>query len=278
MNGTKKNFQEIVKNVHTFDGKYTADFIVWHEKIRISLNIYLRCKAIFRVLLGESQLPAATAGDNNAVNRRAVWDTAIEDLYSALFFTTKGEACSVVRRFSGKTLNDGSEHRQRAWAALRKTFDGCSREALKREHASIRSVRMISCQDPDEFLYELDTRREHLNTCDSPECPTDRQYEVLILQTLAPEYERVRTFHLEKLTLESPTPVVCCLPPTRPTFPARARQKGYREAGSPYLRWRMTTATSSATIASVQATSRKNALSALSTSNSETNGSSGMYR
>ena len=45
---SNKNFQVIVKNVHTFDGKNAADFIEWYENIRISLNIY--DKAAFRVL------------------------------------------------------------------------------------------------------------------------------------------------------------------------------------------------------------------------------------
>ena len=46
MEASLKNFEVIVKNVHTFDGKNAADFIEWYEKIRISLNIY--DKAAFR--------------------------------------------------------------------------------------------------------------------------------------------------------------------------------------------------------------------------------------
>ena len=60
------------------------------------------------------------------------------------------------------------------------------------------SARMSPGQDPDEFLYELDTRRERLNACDPPEGSTDRQFEDIILQALPPEYERIRTSHLEK--------------------------------------------------------------------------------
>ena len=59
------------------------------------------------------------------------------------------------------------------------------------------SARMSPGQDPDEFLYELDTRRECLNACDPPERPTDRQFEDIILHALPPEYERIRTSHLE---------------------------------------------------------------------------------
>ena len=115
-----------------------------------------------------------------------------------LFFTTKCVACSVVLRFTGKTFDEGSGHGQRAWAALREKFDGCSREALRVEHAKMNSARMSPGQDSDEFLYELDTCREHLNAGDPPETPTDRQFEDIIFQALPPEYECIRTSHLEK--------------------------------------------------------------------------------
>ena len=117
----------IANNIHTFDGKNAADFIEWYEKIRINLDIY--DKATFRVQQGEPVPSAATDTDGSKL---AVWNTVNEDLYNVLFFTTKGAACSVVRRFAGKTLNEGSGHRQRAWATL-ETFDGCLREALRVE-------------------------------------------------------------------------------------------------------------------------------------------------
>ena len=115
-----------------------------------------------------------------------------------LFFTTKGAACSVVRRFACKTLDEGSGHGQRARAALREKFDGCSREALRAEHAKMISTRMNPGQDPEKFLYELDIRRKRLNACDPPEGPTDRQFEDIIPQAFPPEYERIHTSHLEK--------------------------------------------------------------------------------
>ena len=60
------------------------------------------------------------------------------------------------------------------------------------------SARLNPDQDPDELLYELDSCRERLNTCDPPERLMDRQFEDVVLQTLPPEYERIRTSHLEK--------------------------------------------------------------------------------
>ena len=115
-----------------------------------------------------------------------------------LFFTTKGAACSVVRRFAGKTLDKGSGYGQRAWAALREMFDSCSKKALKAEHAEMNSARMSPGEVPDEFMYELDTRRKRLNACDALEGPTDRQFEDIILEALPLEYERIRTSHLKK--------------------------------------------------------------------------------
>ena len=57
---------------------------------------------------------------------------------------------------------------------------------------------MRSEQDPDEYLYIMDTCRDRLNACDPPEGPTDRQYEDILLQALPPEYKAIRQVHLER--------------------------------------------------------------------------------
>ena len=64
MEASHKNFQVIVKNIHTFDGKNAADFIEWYERIGISLNIY--DKAAFRVLKGAPVPSAATDTDGSS--------------------------------------------------------------------------------------------------------------------------------------------------------------------------------------------------------------------
>ena len=142
-------------------------------------------------------------------SKLVAWNTANEDLYNMLFFTTESAACSVVRRFAGKTLDEGSGHGQCTWAPFREKFDGCSREALRAEHAKMNFERMSPGQDLDEFLYELDTRRKRFNACDPPEGPTDRQFEDTILQALQPEYECIRTLHLEKPKFG--IAVICCM-------------------------------------------------------------------
>ena len=87
MGASHNNFQVIEKDIHTFDGKNAVDFIEWYDKFRISLNIY--DKAAFRVLKEEPVPSAATDTDGSKL---AAWNTANEDLYNVLFFTTKGAA------------------------------------------------------------------------------------------------------------------------------------------------------------------------------------------
>ena len=179
-----------MKIVHTFDGKNAADFIEWYEKIRISLNIY--DKAASRVLQG-APVPTVTTNTNDC--KLAAWNTANEDLYNVLFFTTKGAACSVVRRFAGKTPAEGVGHGQHAWVALRKIFNVCARAAVRAEHIRMTSTRMHPRQDPDDYLHHMYSFRDRLNSCDPPEGPTDRQN---ILQVPPSEYDRFRQTHLER--------------------------------------------------------------------------------
>ena len=130
MKAFHKNFQVIVKDIHTVVGKNAADFIEWYKKVRISLNIY--DKAVFRVLQGAPIPSAATDTDGSKL---AAWNTANEDLYSVLFFRTKGEACSVVRRFAGKTLDEGSEHVTtrvgRPLRKVRRLFGGSAQSGVR---------------------------------------------------------------------------------------------------------------------------------------------------
>ena len=57
---------------------------------------------------------------------------------------------------------------------------------------------MRSGQDPDEYLYIMDSCRDCFNACDPPEGPTDRQYEDFILQSFPPEHKPLRQAHLER--------------------------------------------------------------------------------
>ena len=53
-------------------------------------------------------------------------------------------------------------------------------------------------QDPEDYLYHMDSCRDCLNACDPPEGPMGRQYEDIVLQALPSEYDLIRQTHLER--------------------------------------------------------------------------------
>ena len=120
------------------------------------------------------------------------------NFYSILFFAISGPAFSVVRRFEGKTRADGVEHEQDAWASQREEFDGCSREVLRTAQRKMKTVKMWSDEDPDDFLYKKDLCRDRLNSVTPKEGPPDRLYEDIILQCLPPEYERIHQTYFKR--------------------------------------------------------------------------------
>ena len=123
------NVQYVVKQVSKFDGKNADYFREWYFKLRVSLSLY--SKPIFEVV---QRLQRPSDLDNDQATAREGWDDTNHNLFSILYFTTSGPAFSVVRRFERKTREDGVGHGQDAWAALRETFDGCSRETLPVAH------------------------------------------------------------------------------------------------------------------------------------------------
>ena len=138
------------------------------------------------------------ARKNNQVTARAGWDDANNNLSSILYFKTFGSAFSVVRRFEKKTREDGVGHGQDAWAALREKLDGCSREALRATHRELKTAKMRSDGDPDDFLYKEDRCRDGLNSVTPMEGLLDLRYEDIILQCLPPEYDRMHQTHFER--------------------------------------------------------------------------------
>ena len=133
--------------------------------------------------------------DADQETARATWDAANQDLYSALFFTIAGSAFSVVRKFQGKTPAGGAGHGQQSSS---REIDGCSRAAIRADHIRMPSTRMRPGQDPDDYMYHMDSCGDRLNACNSPDGPKDRQYEDTITQVLPSEYDRIRQTHLER--------------------------------------------------------------------------------
>ena len=60
------------------------------------------------------------------------------------------------------------------------------------------TTRMRPGQDPNDYLYRIDSYRDRLNACDPLEDLTYRQYEDTILQVLPSEYDGIRQTHLER--------------------------------------------------------------------------------
>ena len=60
------------------------------------------------------------------------------------------------------------------------------------------STRMRPGQDPNDYLYHMDSCRDRFSACDTPEGPMDRPYEDIILQVLPSECGRIRQTHLKR--------------------------------------------------------------------------------
>ena len=187
------NVQHVVKQVSKFAGKNADDFIKWSSKLRVSLSLY--SKTIFEIVQG-SQRPSGL--DSDQVTACEGWDDANYNSFSILYFTISGPVFSVVRRFEGKRREDGVGCGQYAWSALRRKFDGCSREALRAAHRELETVKMRSDEDPDDFLHKKDRYRDRLDYVTPKEGPSDRRYEDIILQYLPPEYDRIRQTPFER--------------------------------------------------------------------------------
>ena len=183
----------MVKKVSKFDGKNADDTLEWFSKLRASLSLY--SKPVFEIVQG-SQRPSDL--DNDQATACEGWDDVNHNLFSIPFFTTSGPSFSVVRRFEGRTREDGVGHGQDARAALRERFDGCSSKVLRAAHREMQTVKMRSDEDSDDFLYKKDRCRDRLNSVTPKEGPSDRQYEDIILQCLPPEYDRIRQTRFER--------------------------------------------------------------------------------
>ena len=183
----------MVKNVSKFDGKNVNDFLECSSKLRVSLSLY--SKPFFEIVQ-ESQRPSDL--ENDQATAREGRDDGNNILSSILYFTTSGPAFSVVRRFEGKTREDGVRHGQDTWAALREKFNGCSREALRAALREIETVKIRSDEDPNDFLYKKDRCRDRLNSVTPKEGPSDRRYEDIILHCLPLEYDMIRQTYFER--------------------------------------------------------------------------------
>ena len=183
------SIQVIVNLYPRFDGKDKTHFLEYKDKLRVSLSFHWQ--SVAASLEGEPK--PITAQNSLAV---ATWTRANENLFGILFFTTERSAHNVVKKHMGKTREDGVGNGQAAWNALEKKYNGNTKEARRAYHEYLHNIKMKSGDDPDDFLYTMDSYRERLKDMGQP--VPDERYEDIILQALPGEYERVRTASYER--------------------------------------------------------------------------------
>lgn len=95
-----------------------------------------------------------------------------QDCSCALLFAAARSTSSVVCRLEGKSLQHGQGHGQQAWAALGEKSYGCSRLAFLTERHIINRTKTALGQDPDEFLYIMDSCWDCLNVSGPSQSPS----------------------------------------------------------------------------------------------------------
>ncbi|CAN0176458.1 unnamed protein product, partial [Laminaria digitata] len=83
-----------------------------------------------------------------------------------------------------------------AWKALTEKFNGHTKEARRACHEKLVNTKMEPGHDPDHLFFDLDECRDLLE--EMGQTVHDERYEDTILQSLPPEYERVRTASCER--------------------------------------------------------------------------------
>ena len=178
------SIQAIVNLYPRFDGKDKTQFLEY-----ISLSFHRQ--SVAAILQGE---PKPTTTQNSPAV--ATWTRANENLFGILFFTMELCAHNVVKKYMGKTREDGVGNGQAAWNALETKYNSNTKEARRAYHEYLHNAKMKSGDDPDDFLYTMDGYRERLKDMGQP--VPDERYEDIILQALPAEYERVRTASYER--------------------------------------------------------------------------------
>ena len=179
------SIQAIVNLYPRFDGKdKKTQFLEYKDKLRGSLSFHRQ--SVAAILQGE---PKPTTAQNSPA--MATWTRANENLFGILFFTTERSAHNVMKKHMGKTRENRVGNGQAAWNALEKKYNSNTNEARRAYHEYLHNAKMMSGDDPDDFLHTMDGYRERLKDMGQP--VLDERYEDIILQALPAEYERVRT-------------------------------------------------------------------------------------
>ncbi|CAN0290502.1 unnamed protein product, partial [Scytosiphon promiscuus] len=97
---------------------------------------------------------------------------------------------------------EGLGNGQKAWKALEEKYNASSNATRQELYDCLNSTKLQMGQDPDEFLYRMETARNRLY--EMGEQITDGYFSDMILTALPPEYEFVRntSFRDREFTLE----------------------------------------------------------------------------
>ena len=173
--------------------KGAADFRDWGGGMRQAMGLH--ALEMLHVLGG--------APCSEPTKEREAWKKANNNLFSVLFFMTKGSSHITVQAHESKELGcvgDGAA----AWNALEERFDGNTKEAHRACRGKLSSKSMKPGGDPVDHIATMDDLRLRLE--DMGEKILDDTYAVRVLNSLPKEFEfieqmhhRDRSFNLEQI-------------------------------------------------------------------------------
>ena len=173
----------ITKSFPRFDGKNKHDVVDFTDNLEAILS--MSAPDIYNILMGEEK-PTPT-GDEYL----AKWERNNTNRYSMLCLATSGGAAMVVKRHAGITAREGLENGQKAWKVLEENYNACSNATRQELYDCLNNTKLQRGQDPDEFLYRMETARNRLYVMG--EQITDGYFSDMILTALPPEYVLVRS-------------------------------------------------------------------------------------
>ena len=169
----------VMANVTHFNGK---NFKMWSENVATAIDS-LR-PDIVKLMDGEER----PTGEGSVT-----WDRANKDLYAILFKATikaGGAAAMIVRKYKDETRRSGAGgHGKRAWDALGEKYSFESDEMIRDLMDELRSIKMTTGQDPDEYFLRAEQLRSDLAAHKEP--VSDRQYKDIITNGISDEYPDV---------------------------------------------------------------------------------------
>lgn len=172
---------DVTRGLPTYDGKSARTFPDFRDMFvnRISMV----SPKMYQILMGDEAPNPSSGGD------LVKWNRANNNLWSILFTAMRGGALTLIKRFRGKSREEGTGDGQSAWNALLKKYDGFSNSSRQKSYEVLTETKMILGQDPDELFYTFDEARDKFHSYG--ENITDSRLGDLILKAITPDYQYV---------------------------------------------------------------------------------------